>query len=137
MQRFRIYKTHYKSKIPKITYIYRDYKGIKRGVALVWNGKLIPIVLPINEIINNMPEYKKKLFKILKNDEYGLCPAPMPSHDAIDILTKYLLGEDFYIAMPLNREQSNTSIVYQILMQYSKEFRKDFERVKAEFESNK
>ena len=49
MKLFRIYKTSYKSKIPKITYIYRGYKGIKRGVALLWNGKLIPLVRPINE----------------------------------------------------------------------------------------
>ena len=83
-----------------------------------------------------MSKHKKKLFEILKNDTYGLCPAPMSSIDAIDILTEYLLGEDFYIAMPLNREQANTSIVYQILMQYSKKFRKDFKRFKKELKEN-
>lgn len=49
MQLFRIYKSNYKSKIPKLTFMYAGYKGLKRGLILLWNGKLIPLVLPINE----------------------------------------------------------------------------------------
>jgi len=49
MKLFKVYKTTYKSKIPKIKYMYAGYKGLNRGVELIWNGRLIPLVLPINE----------------------------------------------------------------------------------------
>lgn len=39
--------------------------------------------------------FKKKLFEILSNEKYGVCPAPMSADDAIQILTDYLLGEAF------------------------------------------
>ena len=49
MRLFRVYKTDYKGKIPKIKYIYAGYKGLKKGVCLLWNERFIPLVLPINE----------------------------------------------------------------------------------------
>lgn len=49
MKLFKVYKTDYTSKIPKIKYMYAGYKGLDRGVALIWNGRCIPLVLPINE----------------------------------------------------------------------------------------
>lgn len=49
MKLFRVYKSNYKSKMPKITFIYYGYDRFKRGLALVWNGKFIPLILPINE----------------------------------------------------------------------------------------
>ena len=49
MQLFRIYKSNYKRKIPKLTFEYAGYKGLKRGLILLWNGKLIPLVRPVNE----------------------------------------------------------------------------------------
>lgn len=75
-----------------------------------------------------MTKYKKKLFEILSDDTYGLCPAPMSSYIALQILIDYLLGEDFYIAMPLSQEQANTEIVATILEKYSKDYRKDRKR---------
>lgn len=72
-----------------------------------------------------MNEYKKKLFDILADDTYGLCPAPMTSDTALQILTAYLLPEHFYITMPLSPEQANTEIVASILQKHSKEYRKD------------
>lgn len=72
-----------------------------------------------------MTDNKKKLFKILSDETYGLCPAPLSANDAIQILTDYLLGEDFYISMPLSQEQANTEIVERILKKYSKDYIKD------------
>lgn len=72
-----------------------------------------------------MNEYKKKLFGILSDTTYGICPAPMSADVALQILTTYLLGEDFYIVMPVSQEQANTEIVATILNKYSKQFRKD------------
>ena len=72
-----------------------------------------------------MNEYKKKLFEILSDTTYGICSAPMSADVALQILTTYLLGEDFYIVMPVSQEQANTEIVATILEKYSKEYRKD------------
>ena len=49
MKLLRVYKTSYESKIPKLKFLYSGYKGLDRGVALLWNGKLIPLIRPINE----------------------------------------------------------------------------------------
>ncbi len=49
MKLFKVYKTNYAKKIPKIKRIYAGYKGLKNGLALVWNKRFIPLVLPINE----------------------------------------------------------------------------------------
>lgn len=72
-----------------------------------------------------MTNNKRKLFEILSDGTYGLCPAPMSANDAIQILVDYLLGEDFYIAMPLSPQQANTEIVAAILEKHSKEYKKD------------
>ena len=49
----------------------------------------------------------------------------MSSDVALQILVDYLLGENFYIVMPLSQEQTNTEIVAAILDKYSKEYKKD------------
>lgn len=45
----RVNKTNYKSKKPKISKIYRTYKGLKNGLCVLWNGKMFVLVKPINE----------------------------------------------------------------------------------------
>lgn len=75
-----------------------------------------------------MTDNKKKLFDILSDETYGICPAPMSAEVALQILTDYLLGEDFYISMPLSPRQANTEIVAAILKKYSKEYNKDRKR---------
>ena len=72
-----------------------------------------------------MSECKKKLFERLSDDTFGMCPAPMSADLALQILTEYLLGEEFYIVVPVPQEQANTIIVETILRKYSKEYRKD------------
>ena len=55
-----------------------------------------------------------KGFEAMKNNicdtSYGLCPAPMSAQEALDILTSYLLGDDYYVVNPLNQTQVNAVI---------------------------
>ena len=72
-----------------------------------------------------MKRYKyNKGFEAIKNNicdtPYGLCPASMSAQEALDILTSYLLGDDWYTALSVNVEQGNAIIVEQILDKYSR-----------------
>lgn len=60
-----------------------------------------------------------------KQPSYGLCDPPMNSDRALQFLTDYLLPENYYVAIPENKEQVNTAIVIEILYKYSKKFRKE------------
>ena len=76
-------------------------------------------------------EYKyNKGFEAMRNNVcdafYGFCPAPMEAQEALDILTSYLLGDDWYTAMSISTEQCNAIIVEQILDKYSKKWKKDW-----------
>ena len=61
----------------------------------------------------------------------GLIPAPMDAQVALDILTSYLLGDDYYFAGSCNVEQGNAIVVEQILDKYSKKWRKDWKHFEA------
>jgi hypothetical protein len=56
----------------------------------------------------------------------GLYPAPMEAQEALDILTSYLLGDDWYVVDPMNTKQVNAIITEQILDKYSKKWKKDW-----------
>ena len=53
MKRFEVYKTSYESKIPKVQKIYFGYKWLNGGLCVVWNGKMLVLVRPINERENS------------------------------------------------------------------------------------
>lgn len=69
-------------------------------------------------------------FEAMKNNvcdtSYGLCPAPMSAQEALDILTSYLLGDDYYVANSMSTAQMNAVITEQILDKYSKKWVKDW-----------
>lgn len=50
--------------------------------------------------------------------------------EAIEFLEGYLLGTDYYVLHALNCEQTNSQIVFDILMKYSKTFRRKWKRYK-------
>ena len=52
-------------------------------------------------------------------------PESISGQEALNILTKYLLGEDWYIVDPINQAQANTIIVDEILSKYSKKYKKE------------
>ena len=80
--------------------------------------------------MNKSYKYNKG-FELMKDNicdtSYGFCPAPMTAQQAIDILTSYLLGDDWYYAGSCNVEQGNAIVVEQILDKYSKKWRKDWD----------
>lgn len=78
-----------------------------------------------------MKEYNyNKGFEAMKSNiedtSCGLYPAPMEAQKALDILTSYLLGDDWYVVDPMNTKQVNAIITEQILDKYSKKWKKDW-----------
>lgn len=71
-------------------------------------------------------EYKKQTFDILMQRDDNIFPPGISEKTALDILQVWLLGEDWYVVDPLNGQQVNTEIVYQILYKYSDAFRKEY-----------
>ena len=87
-----------------------------------------------------MKKYKyNNSFEVMKENiedtSCGLCPAPMDAQLAINILTDYLLGEDWYVVTPMNTKQVNACVVEQILDKYSKQWRKDWKNYVKETEN--
>lgn len=72
--------------------------------------------------------------KILGDDTYGIFPAPTDAQQAINILSAYLLGEDYYIVDPIPNCQANTIIVQDILFKYSREYKKRFKKLRKKYE---
>ncbi len=76
-------------------------------------------------------EYKyNKGFEAMKDNicdtSCGLYPAPIEAQEALDILTSYLLGDDWYVVDPIGPKQVNAIITEQILDKYSKKWKKDW-----------
>lgn len=63
-------------------------------------------------------EFRDYVYKKNEGEDYGICPPPISDRDAIHILTKHLLGEDYYVVDPLGVEQCNTVIVADIILKY-------------------
>ena len=74
---------------------------------------------------------KEKFFQILKDNTYGIFPAPTDAQLAVNVLCEYLLGEDWHTVVN-NTEQANTCIVDAILYKYSRQYRKDIRKSRRE-----
>ena len=61
-------------------------------------------------------------------EDCGIMQPPLNAQKALGFLCDYLLGEDWYVVNPVNTEQCNTQLVYEILMKYSSEFNKEMKR---------
>ena len=63
---------------------------------------------------------------IIENeDPDNFCDPPLEPQLAIQFLCDYLLGENWYVVMPESTKQVNAAIVDNILMKYSKKYRKE------------
>ena len=71
---------------------------------------------------------KERLQQILDDESYGLYPAPTEAQLAVNVLIEYLLGEDWYVVDPIHNSQVNTVAVHEILMKYSRKYRKEQKR---------
>lgn len=56
----------------------------------------------------------------------GFFNPPMGSDESLKFLRIYLLGEDWYSPNPLSQEEINAEIVHEILLKYSKKYRKEY-----------
>lgn len=69
-------------------------------------------------------EIRERVLRLAKEGEYGVFSPPMDAQTALNELCRYFLGEDWYSVNPVNQEQINTEIVYEIEMKYRKHRRK-------------
>ena len=71
-------------------------------------------------------QYQEWLDKNWKKD--NMFSPPMEAQTAVNFLTQYLLGEDWYSVNPISTEQINCEIVHEILYKYSKKYRKEYKK---------
>lgn len=60
-----------------------------------------------------------------KKDPKNIFSPPTDPQLAVYFLRDYLLGEDWYTPDPISTNQANTEIVHEILMKYSRRYRKE------------
>ncbi len=58
----------------------------------------------------------------------NMFPPSLSAQEALYFLKNYLLGKDWYVVNPLSEEQINVELVNDILLKYSKEYRKEYKR---------
>lgn len=63
-----------------------------------------------------------------RSTDRGLMQPPLSDDLAVYFLRNYLLGEKWYVVNPVSHEQCNTQMVHEILMKYSREYRKEYRR---------
>ena len=70
----------------------------------------------------------------LENDsiDCGIMSPPMEDKKALEFLTDYLLGENWYVADTISQKQVNTNRVHEILWKYSKKYRKEYKQYRKQ-----
>ena len=70
----------------------------------------------------------------LENDsiDCGIMSPPMEDKKALEFLTDYLLGENWYVVYPISPKQVNTNRVHEILWKYSKQYRKEWKQYRKQ-----
>ena len=71
--------------------------------------------------------YKDMTFDLLAQKDDNIFPPSIKAYQALYILKIWLLGEDWYVVNPVSGDQVNAETVHAILMQYSKEYKKELE----------
>lgn len=65
-------------------------------------------------------EIRERVLSLTKEGNYGMISPPMDAQVALNEICKHLLGEDWHVTTPMNTEQINTNIVYEIERKYKK-----------------
>lgn len=47
--------------------------------------------------------------------DYCLCPPPITAERGLDILIDHFLGKDWFVTMPMSKEQVYTEAIYEII----------------------
>ena len=78
------------------------------------------------KLSGNMKKFVKNVddFNAENKDKLYMCPPDTDPQLAFNCLRDLLLGEDWYVTMPLGRNQINTVALDEILHKYCKEYRK-------------
>lgn len=69
----------------------------------------------VDSIINTIIENAR-----LQHGDCGILAPPLSSDEAMRLLVKYLLGDNWYVAYSCGQEQVNTEIVISIIQKYYK-----------------
>ena len=69
-------------------------------------------------------EIADRLFNLTDKKDYGLCSPSMDAQTALNELSRYFLGEDWYSALSQTTEQVNTEIVYEIEKTYKSKIKR-------------
>ena len=64
--------------------------------------------------VESNKDIAERILKLTNCKDYDICPPPTDPQVAFNELTRYLLGEDFYVDMPLCSTQCNTEILCEI-----------------------
>jgi hypothetical protein len=84
-------------------------------------------------------ETAERILSLTENQDfdYGICSPPMDAQVALNELTRFLLGDDFYVVMPMSPKQVNTEIVYTIERLYENSWiRKKMQPKKKKVKNN-
>lgn len=65
-------------------------------------------------------ETRERVLSLCKNVDYGMMQPPIDAQTALNELCRHLLGSNYYIINPVNVEQANTQIVYDIERKYKR-----------------
>ncbi len=76
----------------------------------------------------NQTNFVEWIDEACKKDPDNLCDPPLDPQLAVNFLCNYLLGEDWYVTISESQQQVNSAIVFDILLKYSKKFRKQLKK---------
>ncbi len=101
--------------------------GIMCGIVLAFFGGLAIILYLLsnkNTITDKYSDWVKENW-----EKDNILAPPLEAQKAINFLSNYLLGEDWYDSSGATHpEQVNTKIVHEILMKYSPEYRREIKK---------
>lgn len=65
-------------------------------------------------------EIANRILELTDKKDYGMFSPPMKAQIAVNELCHFFLGDDWYSVNPINADQINTEIVYEIECRYKK-----------------
>lgn len=76
-----------------------------------------------------LTEYMNQKYE-KREDKDNIFGVGISDKEFVDFAVKYLLGDGWYVTDPLGRTQITEEALYQILLKYSKKFRKEYKKWK-------
>lgn len=81
------------------------------------------ILIVLSWLFNKMQEKRLKLvqdriYQLSDKKDYGVCPSPVDDSEFVKEMTKYFLGDDWYVVDSISHGQVNHEALIQIEMKY-------------------